>query len=312
MRFWLVVWLAVAAGCPPPPNPTYLPPSRDVASREPRGLGALDHRTVDFVFDGGQIELELYRRGTRVVQTARNRYAAPIMIRWTNTTLENLEPLSSTEGVALLPAADRPLGRGPAVVLGELEQIDPALPYHRGLTFKARFGDPQIVPEDYDYRLPYPTGRTFAVLQGFHGAFSHSGSNEYAVDFDLPVATPVLATRPGIVVASNAIAQGAGTTPEYLDYKRTNFVLLLHDDGSLGEYLHLAPSSVEVAAGQRVERGQQIARSVHRLLVRAAPSLPGDDGRDGRHGGALVPVPVRHRAATGRGAGPGPRYVAWE
>ncbi|MEJ7604648.1 MAG: hypothetical protein WKG01_42740, partial [Kofleriaceae bacterium] len=150
-----------------------------------------------------------------------------MMIRWTTTTLENLEPLSSTEGVALLPAADRPLGRGPAIVLGELEQIDPALPYHRVLTFKARFGDPQVVPEDYDYRLPYPTGMTFSVLQGFHGAFSHSGSNEYAVDFDCPVATPVLATRPGIVVASNTSAQGAGTTPHYLDYKRTNFVLVL-------------------------------------------------------------------------------------
>ncbi|MEJ7604649.1 MAG: hypothetical protein WKG01_42745 [Kofleriaceae bacterium] len=69
MRFWLVVWLAVSAGCPPP-TPTYYP-TRNVPAPGPRGPGKLDHRTVDFVFEGGQLELELYRRGTRIVQTVR-------------------------------------------------------------------------------------------------------------------------------------------------------------------------------------------------------------------------------------------------
>jgi murein DD-endopeptidase MepM/ murein hydrolase activator NlpD len=75
------------------------------------------------------------------------------------------------------------------------------------------------------------------------------------------VATKVLAARPGVVVASNASAQGAGTTPEYLEYRRTNFVLVLHEDGTLGEYMHLAPSSVEVQPGDFVERGQELALS---------------------------------------------------
>ncbi|MEJ7603992.1 MAG: M23 family metallopeptidase, partial [Kofleriaceae bacterium] len=132
-------------------------------------------------------------------------------------------------------------------------------------------------------------------------------------DFDCPVATPVLATRPGLVVASNTSAQGAGTTPDYLDYKRTNFVLVLHDDGTLGEYLHLAPSSVEVVAGQRVERGQPLARSGY-TGYSSVPHL---------HFGIITAVidgstsrsfPFRFAVAPQRAEEPvqGRRYVAWE
>ena len=102
--------------------------------------------------------------------------------------------------------------------------------------------------------------QAFSVLQGFHGAFSHRGSNEYAIDFDCPVATSVLAARPGIVVAANA-ALNAGTTPDFLEYQRVNWVLVLHDDGTLGEYMHLAPSGVEVHPGTAVHRGDELALS---------------------------------------------------
>src|SRR5213079_2302490 len=45
------------------------------------------------------------------------------------------------------------------------------------------------------------------------------------------------------------------------DYKKTNFVIVLHDDGTLGEYMHLAPATVQVKPGQRVERLQELALS---------------------------------------------------
>ena len=61
------------------------------------------------------------------------------------------------------------------------------------------------MPNPYVYRLPYPTGLTFSVLQGFHGAFSHRGSNEFAIDFDCPVATRVLTAREDLLTyASDA------------------------------------------------------------------------------------------------------------
>src|SRR5690606_36682079 len=113
---------------------------------------------------------------------ARNRYAVAVMIAWTMTDLDNVVQLSTATGVAYLPAAPTPLGHGPAVVLGRLRQHDLGRRYRRHLRFRARFGDPRATPAPYAYALPYPRGRSFTVLQGFHGAFSHRGSNEYAVD----------------------------------------------------------------------------------------------------------------------------------
>ena len=146
------------------------------------------------------------------------------------------------------------------------------------------------------------------MLQGFHGAFSHRGSNEYAVDFDCPVATPVLAARPGIVVAANAAAQGSGTTPDFLEYRRTNFVLVLHDDGTLGEYMHLAPSGVRVSVGQRVERGDELALSGNTGFS-STPHLHFQVMTAGerRRVGAVVPVPARGVRETHRDAGARPR-----
>jgi len=159
---------------------------------DPASFGKLDDRLIDWVFDGGQIEFELYRRDNRIWQIARNRFATPIVIRWSLKGLDNLVPFGHTEGVALLPAAPMPYGTGQNVVLAELERADANRPYRRELSFRARWGDPRAEPSDYVYRLPYQASQTFVVLQGFHGDFSHRGSNEFAVDFDCPVATQVM------------------------------------------------------------------------------------------------------------------------
>ncbi len=310
-----LVLLAIV-GCQPPPPP-YVPRDPGVPSPSPHlapeVTGKLEDRMIDFQFDGGQLEFEMYRAGGRIQQIVRNRYAVPVMLQWRLEALDNVEPTSAVEGTALLPAAPQPLGLGDAVVLAELQQIDGTQPYRRELYFHARFGDPRVEPAPYVYGLPYPHGLTFSVLQGFHGTFSHRGSNEFAVDFDCPVATPVLAARPGIVVAANAAAQGSGTTPEFLDDRRANFVIVLHDDGTLGEYMHLSPSGIEVKPGEKVTRGHELALSgntgfsstphLHFQVMTAA-----DDGIN-KHS-----FPFQMAVAPKRIEEPvqGARYAAWE
>lgn len=228
---------------------------------DPTRAGVVVDRHADFGFDGGRLEFELRRDGDRVYDVVSNYYAVPVAMAWQVTSATNLEPRTALAGVLVLPAAARPNAEPTPLVLASYSIVDPHASYHRDRQFHARFGDPSAQPAPYAYRLPFPTGKAFAVLQGFHGGFSHRGSNEFAVDFDCPVATHVVAARPGVVVATHASAQGAGTTPEYLEYRRTNFVLVLHDDGTLGEYMHLAPSGVVVRPGQRVARGDDLALS---------------------------------------------------
>ena len=263
---WCLLLVALGCGSSSPAphySSTYSPTPElaPAASYDPSATGAVVGRMTDFIFEGGRIEFELRRDGQRVTELARNRFAVPIVMHWSVVELDNLSAAAPLSGVVMLPSSGKPNGYGGWIVLASYEIEDVSRAYHRQLQTHARFGDPDARPVRYAYRLPYRAGKTFSVLQGFHGTFSHRGSNEYAVDFDCPVATQVLAAREGIVVASNAAAQGSGTTPDYLEYRRTNFVLVLHDDGTLGEYMHLAPSGVRVAVGQRVERGDELALS---------------------------------------------------
>jgi murein DD-endopeptidase MepM/ murein hydrolase activator NlpD len=306
---WLL--LLVLGGCPGTVEPTpqgtpYQPPPGAPQQR-------LDDSLIDFRFEGGHIDFELWRQGTRITQFARNHYAVPIVLRWSFPTYSNVAPVTSVEGVIVLPPANKPSGQGEAVALAEMEIVDTTLPYRRELTFRAKFGDPRARPAPYAYRLPYPTGLTFSVLQGFHGAFSHRGSNEFAVDFDCPVATPVLAARDGMVVAYNAAAQGAGTTPDFLDYKRTNFVLVAHDDGTIGEYMHLSPSGIEVKPGQRVARGERLALSGNTGFS-STPHLHFQVMTAGEDGASVQSFPFQIASKPKRVEEPlqGRRYSAWE
>jgi len=318
LRTWLVVLLA---GCPPaqgydPRPPTVdseLPPQPPPVRQDPHLVGVLDDRRIELVFDGGQLEFEMYRDGTRIEQVVRNRYAVPVMLHWTMRAFDNVEPTTAVEGSVLLPAAPSPLALGDTVVLAELRQLEPKVRYQRELYFHAAFGNPDVRPEPYVYALPYPRGRTFGVLQGFHGAFSHRGSNEYAVDFNCPVATPVTAARPGIVVAINASAQGSGTSPEFLDDRRANFVIIQHDDGTLGEYMHLSPSGVDVRPGQAVARGEELALSGNTGFS-STPHLHFQVMTASDDGLAKRSFPFTFATTPRRVSAPlqGQRYTAWE
>ena len=112
---------------------------------------------------------------------------------------------------------------------------------------------------DYPYRLPYANGASFRILQGFGSGFSHTGLEQYAVDFDMPIGTPVHAARDGVVVMVEESHDRGCWARECAD--EANYVVILHDDGTTGEYYHLEHDGVVVTEGQRVVRGQQIALS---------------------------------------------------
>lgn len=113
--------------------------------------------------------------------------------------------------------------------------------------------------DDYLYALPYASGRSYRVLQGYGSKFSHTGLEEFAIDLDMPVGTAVHAARAGVVArieeshAKGCWDDGCG------DY--ANFVVILHDDGTTGEYYHLQQDGVLVEVGDTVRQGDQIAWS---------------------------------------------------
>jgi murein DD-endopeptidase MepM/ murein hydrolase activator NlpD len=107
------------------------------------------------------------------------------------------------------------------------------------------------------YDLPYRG--THTVIQGFHGAFSHTGDFEYAVDWEMSVGTPVFAAREGVVAGTRATMTEGGPDRKFADFD--NFIMIRHADGTLGTYDHLKQGGVAVKVGDQISRKQLIGYS---------------------------------------------------
>jgi len=154
----------------------------------------------------------------------------------------------------------RTLGPRESARVMMLERADGRLDGHYRYFLEWTVGDKDAVHDDaYLYAFPYASGRSFRVIQGYGSRFSHTGLEAYAVDFDMPEGTPVHAARGGIVARveeSHSIGcweDGCG--------RHANFIVVLHSDGTTGEYYHLQKDGALVEVGDRVVRGEQIALS---------------------------------------------------
>jgi murein DD-endopeptidase MepM/ murein hydrolase activator NlpD len=113
--------------------------------------------------------------------------------------------------------------------------------------------------DTYEYRLPYADQVSYPVIQGYGARLSHRGVEQYTVDFGMPVGTPVHAARDG-VVALVEDSHDVGCAREECG-RLANFVVVLHSDGTTGEYFHLQQGSVRVRVGEHVARGALLAFS---------------------------------------------------
>ncbi len=126
--------------------------------------------------------------------------------------------------------------------------------------FEWTVGDKDAVhDDDHLYGLPYASGNSYRVLQGYGSRFSHTGLEAYAVDFDMPEGTPVHAARGGVVARvqeSHSIGCWEDGCGRY-----ANFIVILHSDGTTGEYYHLEKDGALVEVGDHVVQGQKIGLS---------------------------------------------------
>lgn len=144
--------------------------------------------------------------------------------------------------------------------IATLTAIDAGQPASFALELDAVPGDPGTEPDGTVLRLPLDS-TSFRIDQGFGGSFSHSEpQSRYAIDLAVEEGTPVLAARDGVVMQVEEDFEGGGADREkFVD--RANHVRVLHGDGTMTVYAHLAPESVLVAPGQRVRTGQRLGSS---------------------------------------------------
>ena len=166
---------------------------------------------------------------------------------------------SKVRGDPPLPARATVPAMGSARV-ARLRAADPGRSGSMQLSLAGVPGNPSARPQDIAYLLPLQQSRS-RVDQGFGGRFSHDDEqNRYALDFAADVGTPVLAARAGTVMQVESDFSKAGLSREKYG-GRANFVRILHDDGTMALYAHLATNGALVRVGQQVRAGQRIGLS---------------------------------------------------
>ncbi|WJG09898.1 M23 family metallopeptidase [Aliiglaciecola sp. LCG003] len=131
---------------------------------------------------------------------------------------------------------------------------------YRDLEFNWTPGNMYAKHDDQQlYLQPFAAHSNYPVIQGYSGSWSHFGPSKYALDFDMPVGTPVHAARGGLVIDLTEHHSKGG--PERRFSRFANFVTLLHSDETTGEYYHLRQNGVVVKVGDKVIAGQLIGYS---------------------------------------------------
>lgn len=195
---------------------------------------------VDAVDQGGNVELRARNlRAYPVTFTLRLR-SKDVLVDGPRTVTRTLAP-NETDQVMVLSSG----GRG---------NVD-----YR-YWFDWTIGDKDAVHDDeHLYSLPYASGESYRILQGYGSRFSHTGLEEFAIDFNMAVGTPVHAARGGVVArveesnSKGCWEDGCG--------RYANFIVVLHSDGTTGEYYHLMKQGSLVDVGEHVTQGQKIGYS---------------------------------------------------
>eukprot|EP00494_Astrolonche_serrata_P004799 UN04813 len=87
------------------------------------------------------------------------------------------------------------------------------------------------------FPIYFPEPCPILCSQGYNGCISHKGKFRYAVDIAVDEGTQVLCARDGIVLDYVSHFSETGEDPSF--ETRTNYLTIMHEDGSVSEYVHL-------------------------------------------------------------------------
>jgi len=149
-----------------------------------------------------------------------------------------------------------------SLILAHIRSITPGILCQSTINYSYQVGDFSNLTDGPPLRLPFENNNEFTVGQAFGGRLTSHNSSEaqYALDINMPERTKIVAARDGVVVDYEFGYTNSGGQEEWLK-QQANYVLIAHDDGSLTQYVHLAPIPVPITMGSHVIAGQLIGFS---------------------------------------------------
>lgn len=140
------------------------------------------------------------------------------------------------------------------------------------------------------YQLPFPQETQVLKIDEDPPEGTHRGVYQGAIDFLIPLGTPVLAPGDGVIVAVVDSHSKFGRSPKYRKF--LNYVTIKHGNGEYSQVAHLKEGSVRVNVGDKVTIGQVISETgnsgqmsephLHFLVFRSAANKFGFEGLKAR------------------------------
>lgn len=122
-------------------------------------------------------------------------------------------------------------------------------------------GDPKRKLTRTKFALPFPTGKTYKVIQAYDGNYSHNEPySKYAIDFSLKEGDTITAANNGVVVGVIQDYKHVGANKKWSNF--ANYITLYHpQSGAYTQYVHLKQKGSFVKVGDDVKCGQPIGLS---------------------------------------------------
>ena len=213
-------------------------------------FGAAALAASDYPF---KVDAQQDGRQNRVV--AINSGRAPIYVTLSFTRAENVDSDHPWPIRQVIPA-------GKTVEMARVYAGDPARAYRFSYSYTWLFGDPAARPDpNATYRLPFEDGKSLSIAQAPGGpVFTHNTpDSSNAVDIAMPLGTTIVAARAGYVIENVRPFDSGRLEPYFLD--KSNFVRIMHDDGTWADYAHLQKYSANIYPGMRISAGTPIGLS---------------------------------------------------
>ncbi|HHB79340.1 MAG TPA: M23 family metallopeptidase [Saprospiraceae bacterium] len=140
------------------------------------------------------------------------------------------------------------------VKVGKEYKIDYEYTYRIGNFYHSKHDDNVV------YEIPFKSDTIVVDNQQFKKKKRKKRANRATtVDFSLPIGTEIFAARAGKVV--KVVMNNSKFCPERTCVDFDNYILIMHEDGTIAKYGHLSPKSNNVVFGQEVKKGALLALS---------------------------------------------------
>lgn len=196
-------------------------------------------------------KLETSREGSASVIRAQNQGAIPVSLRLTLPVAENVTTEPRFPIYLVIPARTN-------LTVARITQADRTKAWRYQYQSQRSFGSFEARPDPAAmYRVPWMDGRTYVIGQAPGGKITThlQPYSKEAIDVTMPEGTPIVAARGGVVFSAIAEHDNKGALQESMRNK-ANLVRVMHDDGTIGNYVHLMPAGVAVQAGEAVKAGK--------------------------------------------------------